>query len=81
MWSVLIGPYFVFTVVPSIKGSRSLWTPSLETSPPTLSVLPDILSISSRKTIPLFSVDNFAALTILSCSINLSDSSLIKISQ
>ena len=80
MWSVLIGPYFVFTVVPSINGSKSLWTPSLETSPPTLSALPDILSISSKKTIPLFSVEIFAALIILSCSISLSDSSLIKIS-
>ena len=45
IWSVFIGPYFVFTVVPSIKGNKSLWTPSLDTSPPTLSVLPEILSI------------------------------------
>ena len=80
IWSVLIGPYFVLTVVPSIKGNKSLWTPSLETSPPTRSVLAEILSISSRKTIPLFSVEFFAALIILSCSINLSDSSFIKIS-
>ena len=70
----------MLTVVPSIKGNRSLWTPSLETSPPTRSVLAEILSISSKNTIPLFSVEFFAALIILSCSINLSDSSLIKIS-
>ena len=25
IWSVFIGPCFVFTVVPSIKGNRSLW--------------------------------------------------------
>ena len=80
IWSVLIGPYFVLTVVPSIKGNRSLWTPSLETSPPILSVLPEILSISSKKTIPLFFVEIFAALIILSRSIYLSDSSFIKIS-
>ena len=80
IWSVFIGPCLVLTVVPSMRGSKSLCTPSLETSPPTLSVLPEILSISSRKTIPLFSVEIFAALIILSYSINLSDSSLIKIS-
>ena len=28
MWSVFIGPYLVATVVPSISGSRSRWTPS-----------------------------------------------------
>ena len=67
-------------MVPSIKGNKSLWTPSLETSPPTLSVLAEILSISSKKTIPLFSVEFFADFIILSCSINLSDSSFIKIS-
>ena len=80
IWSVFIGPYFVLTVVPSINGNKSLCTPSLDTSPPTRSVLADILSISSRKTIPLFSVEFFADLIILSCSINLSDSSLSKIS-
>ena len=67
MWSVLIGPCLVLTVVPSIKGSKSLCTPSRETSPPTRSVLAEILSISSKNTIPLFSVESFAALTILSC--------------
>ena len=67
----------MLTVVPSIKGSKSLWTPSLDTSPPILSPRADTLSISSKKTIPLFSVETFADLTILSCSINLSDSSAI----
>ena len=80
IWSVLIGPYFVLTVVPSINGNRSRWTPSLETSPPALSVLAEILSISSKKTIPLFSVEFFADFIILSSSINLSDSSFINIS-
>ena len=66
----------MLTVVPSIRGSRSLCTPSLETSPPDLSVLPEILSISSKKTIPLFSVESFADFIILSSSINLSASSI-----
>ena len=79
IWSVLIGPYFVLTVVPSINGNKSRCTPSRETSPPTRSVLPEILSISSKKTIPLFSVEFFADFIILSSSISLSDSSLIKI--
>ena len=39
IWSVLIVPYFVLTDVPSINGNKSLWTPSLETSPPTLSAV------------------------------------------
>ena len=40
----------MFTVVPSIKGNRSLWTPSLETSPPTpICSCLRFLSISSRK--------------------------------
>ena len=34
----------MLTVVPSINGNRSLCTPSLETSPPTLSLLADTLS-------------------------------------
>ena len=47
---------FSITVVPSIKGSKSLCTPSLETSPPTLSLLAETLSISSKNTIPFSSV-------------------------
>ena len=80
IWSVFIGPCFVFTVVPSIKGNKSLCTPSLETSPPTLSLLADTLSISSKKTMPLSSADFFASSTILSSSIILSDSWATKIS-
>ncbi len=34
MWSVLIAPCLVATVVPSISGRRSRWTPSRETSAP-----------------------------------------------
>src|SRR5947208_820483 len=34
MWSVLIAPCLVATVVPSISGSRSRCTPSRETSAP-----------------------------------------------
>ena len=54
MWSVFIGPYLVATVVPSISGSRSRWTPSRLTEPPRTS-LTAILSISSRKTMPFAS--------------------------
>src|ERR1051325_9797558 len=54
MWSVFIGPYLVATVVPSISGSRSRCTPSRLTEPPRTS-LTAILSISSRKTMPLAS--------------------------
>ena len=76
----MTGPYFVLTVVPSISGSKSLCTPSLDTSPPILSPLAETLSISSKNTIPLFSVESFACLIILSCSIILSDSCAINIS-
>ena len=52
MWSVLTMPSLVFTVQPSISGSRSRCTPSRETSaPPALARLA-ILSISSMKTMP-----------------------------
>ena len=73
-------PCFVLTVVPSINGNKSLCTPSLETSPPTLSDLAHTLSISSIKTIPLSSTAFFASFTIWSVSISLSDSSLTKTS-
>ena len=49
---------FVFTVVPQLKAT-DLCTPSLETSAPALpSDLAETLSISSKKTIPLFSAAN-----------------------
>ena len=57
MWSVLTGPYLVETVVPSISGRRSRCTPSRLTSAPWRSERAQILSTSSRKTMPLFSVD------------------------
>ena len=49
------GPCLVETVVPSINGRRSRCTPSRLTSAPTRSERAVILSISSRKTIPLSS--------------------------
>lgn len=54
MWSVLTYPNFVLTLVPSIIGKRSLWTPSVETPFPVWVVPSGVanLSISSRKTIP-----------------------------
>ena len=55
-----MAPCFVDTVVPSIRGSKSLWTPSLETSAPVLSLLEVILSISSIKTIPFCSTSSSA---------------------
>ena len=56
-WSVFTGPCLVETVVPSMSGSRSRCTPSRETSPPMRppSEREQILSISSRNTMPLFS--------------------------
>ena len=61
----------MLTVVPSINGNKSLCTPSLETSPPTLSPLAETLSISSRKTIPFSSVYFFASLTIFLESVDI----------
>ena len=55
MWSVFTGPYFVPTVVPSMSGRRSRCTPSRLTSAPMRSERAQILSISSRNTMPLFS--------------------------
>ncbi|MCY1351694.1 hypothetical protein D9M69_379690 [compost metagenome] len=61
MWSVFTMPSLVFTVQPSISGSRSRCTPSRETSaPPTLPRLAT-LSISSMKTIPFCSTASRAA--------------------
>ena len=55
MWSVLTMPYLVLTVQPSTSGSRSRCTPSRETSAPTVSPRRQILSSSSRKTMPFCS--------------------------
>src|SRR2546426_1096055 len=78
MWSVLTAPCLVETVVPSIKGSRSRCTPSRETSPPTRPSRTQILSISSRNTMPLFSTAPIDSSTSWSVSSNLSDSSLTR---
>ena len=76
----MIVPCFVDTVVPSIRGSKSLCTPSLLTSPPRASDLAQTLSISSRNTIPFCSTASIAARVTVSSSNNLSASSLIKTS-
>ncbi len=81
MWSVLTGPCLVPTVVPSMRGKRSRCTPSRDTSAPTRSERAQILSISSRNTMPLFSTLRMASCTIMSSSINLSDSSAIRMSK
>ena len=66
MWSVLTAPCLVATVVPSISGKRSRWTPSRETSAPPRPSRAQILSISSRKTMPLLSTSATASRTIAS---------------
>ena len=76
IWSVLSGPYLVATVVPSISGSRSRWTPSRLTDPPRTS-LTAILSISSRKTMPLASASASATRLTSSGSMRLSASSSV----
>ncbi len=78
MWSVFTRPYLVFTVVPSISGSRSRCTPSRETSPPRKPpsvVRAQILSISSMNTMPLFSACATASLARRSLSSSWSASS------
>jgi hypothetical protein len=75
MWSVRTIPYFVCTVEPSTIGSRSRWTPSRETSGPAPPRSPAILSISSRKTIPLSSARSSASLITSSMLTSLSSSS------
>ena len=81
-WSVFTGPCLVETVVPSISGSRSRCTPSRETSPPMrpTSEREQILSISSRNTMPLFSTALIASPTMASPSISLSLSSAMSTS-
>ena len=75
MWSVLTGPYFVITVLPSTIGRISLCTPCLETSPLPLPSLSVILSISSIKIIPLFSTFSTTSWARASKSIFFSTSS------
>ena len=76
IWSVFSGPYLVATVVPSISGSRSRWTPSRLTEPPRTS-LTAILSISSRKTMPFASASASATRLMSSGSTRLSASSSV----
>jgi len=79
MWSVRIMPYLVLTEQPSIRGSRSLWTPSLDTLPDVLSVSLTTLSISSMKTMPFCSTFSTAVSFILSWLMSFSDSSVMRI--
>ena len=75
-WSVLTGPYFVFTVLPSTMGSRSRWTPPRETSGPC--ACPEgsaTLSISSMNTIPFDCTRSSASRARLSLSTSFSASS------
>ena len=60
MWSVFTIPCLVVTVQPSISGNRSRCTPSRDTPPSFESLRLQILSISSRKTMPLFSTAKMA---------------------
>ncbi len=78
MWSVFTGPYLVETVVPSISGSRSRWTPSRETSAPRVSARAATLSISSMKTMPFCSTAVTASRFTASASRSLSASSVIR---
>src|SRR6218665_366543 len=68
MWSVLIIPYLVDTVVPSTSGSRSRCTPWRDTSAPLVSWRVATLSISSMKTMPFCSA-LASARVLISCSL------------
>ncbi len=73
--SVFTMPYFVCTFEPSTMGSRSRCTPSRDTSGPACSdFAPAILSISSMKTMPSFSVRSSASVTMSSSEMSLSNS-------
>ena len=74
MWSVLIMPYLVCTVVPSTKGNKSRCTPWRDTSAPARS-LPAILSISSKNTMPWFSTADTAFSRMSSSLMSLAASS------
>ncbi len=73
-------PYLVLTAEPSTMGSRSLCTPSRETSGPPLPSLPATLSISSIKIIPDCSTLCVASLTTSSISMSFCASSCASIS-
>ena len=80
-WSVLTGPYFVVTVVPSTIGRRSRWTPSRDTSGPWPPSRPATLSISSRKTMPACSTRSRASSATSWRSISASASCRLRISR
>ena len=73
-WSVFTIPYLVCTFDPSTIGRRSRCTPSRETSgPPACAARsPAILSISSRKMIPIFSTRSSASAVMSSRSTSFS---------
>ena len=73
-------PYLVLTAEPSTIGSKSLCTPSRDTSGPPLDSLPATLSISSIKIIPDCSTLSVASLTTSSMSISFCASSCTSIS-
>src|SRR6218665_841203 len=77
MWSVLIIPYLVDTVVPSTSGSRSRCTPWRDTSAPLVSWRVATLSISSMKTMPFCSALASARVLISSSLTNLPASSSV----
>ncbi|MNV48293.1 hypothetical protein D3C71_1401920 [compost metagenome] len=77
MWSVLIMPYLVDTVVPSTSGSRSRCTPCRDTSAPLVSWRAATLSISSMKTMPFCSALATARVLISSSLTSLPASSSV----
>ena len=68
-------PYLVFTVQPSMSGSRSRCTPSRETSAPIASLRRATLSISSMKTMPVCSTAETASALSSSSLMSLNASS------
>mmetsp|Transcript_7100 Transcript_7100/g.11901 ORF Transcript_7100/g.11901 Transcript_7100/m.11901 type:complete len:297 (-) Transcript_7100:663-1553(-) len=73
--SVLTFPRLVLTIVPSIIGRKSRWTPSAEASDPLASPCDTILSISSTTIMPDSSTALIASFWMSTCSISFSDSS------
>ncbi len=78
MWSVRTRPYRVLTVVPSMIGRRSRWTPSRLTSGPRPPSRPAILSTSSRKMMPECSTRSMARRATWSISTRRFSSSSIR---
>jgi hypothetical protein len=78
MWSVRTKPCRVLTVVPSTMGRMSRCTPSRLTSGPWPDSRPAILSISSRKMMPLRSTRSKAMRVTCSMSMSFCSSSWIR---